>query len=173
MIKIVYLISMFICWCSSMNGQTSNNVLAVFSMKFDVHDAYSILRLFDDNRFKYSWGVGGCQTEVTGKWEVRDGAVLKFTMDSIYTDRYLNGIEAKSLREAELIFQMDQDKSNYKYNIEMAKIRPCFPILKEALIDKRRKRVIFENEIKCACIPMMGEHRRVKYKKLKYSRRPF
>lgn len=143
--------------------QNPDNIIGTYLKQFEVHDAYSILMLLENNRFKYSSGIGGCQTGVEGEWRLKEQNLLIFSTDSIYTEEYFVRREKKYLKEAKETFQIDKDTANYRLNISLAKLRPCYPNLTEAILNK--KTIILKNDIPCACLPVNGKYR--KYKPLK------
>jgi hypothetical protein len=145
-----------------MKTPLSNDVIGTYSKKFEVHDAHSILVLFKDYRFNYSSGIGGCQSEIKGGWKIKNKNQLVFRIDSIYTDEYLNKIVTESIKEAEGIFKINQDTSLYKINLDIAKMSPCFPEIKEARVYKKRKSIIFKSDVNCTCVSIKGKHMKVK-----------
>jgi hypothetical protein len=65
-------------------GQTSTDGLIgeYFSIE-NKFESFSIINLERDNRFTYSYGIGGCRAEVKGKWKIQDKKLV-FKNDSSF-----------------------------------------------------------------------------------------
>ena len=52
-------------------------------------DSWSILRLHENDRFEYSYGLGGCQAFITGRWLVKENRLYLFN-DNEFRTNYSN-----------------------------------------------------------------------------------
>ncbi len=135
-------------------------IYGTYIKKFKIHDANSIITLLEKGRFIYCSAVGGCLSEIKGDWELKKNGLIKFKVDSIYTDEYLDKKVEANIKIVEDAFNINKDTFAYKTNLEIAKMRPCFPNLKEALYKKISKTIIFKNNINCTCVPIKGKYKK-------------
>lgn len=63
------------------HGQGANKrLVGTFAPKNNAFEQWSVLTLQGDQRFTYNYGVGGCQDEISGTWDVK-GKKLIMTND--------------------------------------------------------------------------------------------
>ncbi len=137
--------------------QESNSIIGVYSKKFKGYDAYSIVELLEKGRFKYLSGVGGCQSEITGDWEIQNGELIVFKIDSIYTEKYLHKVV---LRHTDYIKEPVSVALD-SLSLSISEMKPCYPKLTNAKIKKRKESIIFTDNIDCACVSVKGRHKKI------------
>lgn len=65
--------------------ETNDRLVGVYKAKDNAFEKWSILTLQRDKRFKYEFGVGGCQGEITGTWDTKENKLL-MTTDKEFLD---------------------------------------------------------------------------------------
>lgn len=115
---------------------------------------HSTLILSEQYRFKYSYGISGCQGEITGNWRVRKGDLLEFTYDEEFRNDY-----NEPLSEEEL---SDFDSLRAITGYDLTKIKPCYPDLNSGTWIVKKRGLMLMNEMECSCWPVKGLHRKIK-----------
>jgi len=63
---------------------SQDKLVGIYSSNANKFERYSVMSLEADKRFTYKYGLGGCQGEVKGTWEISDRKV-KFKNDLVFT----------------------------------------------------------------------------------------
>ena len=84
--RVLTIIVIIISTLDTTRGQTSTDGLIgeYFSLE-NKFEGYSTMTLEKENRFTYSYGIGGCRGEIKGKWAIEDKK-LRFENDSSFLD---------------------------------------------------------------------------------------
>ncbi len=70
----------------TVHGQgTYDRLVGVYKAKDNAFEKWSVLKLYGDKRFTYGYGVGGCQDEIKGTWDIK-GKKLIMTTDKEYLE---------------------------------------------------------------------------------------
>ncbi|NHN25427.1 hypothetical protein FIA58_007040 [Flavobacterium jejuense] len=118
----------------SFNYQKNEKIEGIYYSVDNKFEKFSIMKLFDNGTFQYSYGLSGCQGKLTGKYFI-DNKRITFKNDEIFTEVYLE-----------------------KQTDSLAKITPFYPDL--SIVDWK----IYKNAIKpiskinTGCIVEKGKH---------------
>jgi hypothetical protein len=115
---------------------------------------HSTLKLSEKNRFKYSYGISGCQGEITGNWRIVEGDLLEFTYDEEFRSGYNDQLSEEELSELDSLSEVA--------GINFTKIKPCYPDLNSGTWMVKKRGLMLINEMACSCWAVKGMHRKVK-----------
>jgi len=92
------LLLLFFSSISALGQSTVDGLIGIYESKPKGFESYSVMKLDEQNRFTYNYGVGGCRGEVTGNWRIIDQKLQfetdeQFLKDSIIVYLDLDGEE--------------------------------------------------------------------------------
>ncbi|NME72968.1 hypothetical protein [Flammeovirga aprica] len=94
-------------------------------------EQHSTLTLKNNYDFIYSYGVGGCQGEVKGKWSINDNQLLEF--------------------KSEIDFNSSSSSN----------LTPCYPDLNSGHWKVTKRGLVLQKVMDCACWKVKGLHQKV------------
>ena len=123
---------------TSFNYQKSEKIEGVYYSVDNQFEKWSIMELSDDGTFKYKYGLGGCQSEVTGKYFINNKSI-RFKNDEIFTETYLEK-QTDSLKEIDStlagITPFSPDLSLVDWEIYKNAIKPVSKIDTGCIVEK-------------------------------------
>jgi hypothetical protein len=77
-------------------AQNNKSLIGTYYSINNEFERWSIMDLTSDGKFIYSYGIGGCQAQVTGVYKIRNNKLI-FKNDPEFTKQHLDSINQEKL----------------------------------------------------------------------------
>jgi hypothetical protein len=127
-------------------AQNNKSLIGTYYSINNDFERWSIMDLTSDGKFIYSYGIGGCQAQVTGVYKIRNNKLI-FKNDPEFTKQHLDSINQEIVIDDSTTINLPQpiypDLSLVEWNVKKRYIKPTKPVDSGCIVEsgKHKKRI--------------------------------
>lgn len=125
-------------------AQNNNSIIGTYYSVNNEFERWSIMKLSSDGKFIYSYGVGGCQANVTGVYKIRNNKLI-FKNDPEFTKQHLDSINQEIVINDSTTINLPQ---------------PVYPDLSLVEWDVKKRYIKPTKPLDCGCLIESGKHKK-------------